>query len=50
MFDNSAEEATEDLIDVLGRVHKLTRSINPDIISTLQGTTFNNIEQYESLN
>ncbi|WP_433727813.1 helix-turn-helix domain-containing protein [Nocardia sp. CA-129566] len=39
----------EDVVDILSRVHKLSRSINPEIIRDLQTNTQLAIEQHETI-
>jgi len=42
-------EATEDLIDVLRRIQKLSRAVNPEVIGQLQDNLRFTIAQYETL-
>ncbi|MGW4330538.1 hypothetical protein ACWEKR_32195 [Nocardia sp. NPDC004573] len=41
--------ADDDLIDVLSRVHKLSRSVNAEVIQHLQRSTVRSIARYETL-
>lgn len=43
------EEVPADVIDILGRIHKLSRSISPEIVRHLQINTQGMIERYETL-
>lgn len=40
---------SNEMITVLGRIHNLSRSINPDVISLLQSSTAQSIAQYETI-
>ncbi|WP_330249706.1 helix-turn-helix transcriptional regulator [Nocardia sp. NBC_00565] len=44
-----SQGTTDELINVLGRIHKLNRSIDPDIIEHLADSTRLTIEQYETI-
>jgi len=45
-----ADQGTsEDLIEILSRIHKLSRSVNPEIIRQLQGSTRQSIASYETI-
>ncbi|WP_433683409.1 helix-turn-helix transcriptional regulator [Nocardia sp. CA-119907] len=44
-----AQGTTEELIDVLGRIQKLNRSIDPAIVEHLTNSTHLTIEQYETI-
>ncbi|WP_280442371.1 hypothetical protein [Nocardia brasiliensis] len=47
---SSADQGTsEELITVLTRVQKLTRSISPDVVQQLQTSTLLSIDEYETL-
>ena len=41
--------STEDVIDVLGRIQKLNKAINPDIICQLHDDLWHTVAQYEKL-
>ncbi|QIS02576.1 hypothetical protein F5X71_09805 [Nocardia brasiliensis] len=41
--------SSEELIGVLTRVHKLSRSISPDVVQQLQGSTLSSIAEYETI-
>ncbi|WP_431972300.1 hypothetical protein [Nocardia sp. bgisy134] len=45
----SYQGISEELITILARVHKLSRSINPEIIRQLQSITCESIAQYETV-
>lgn len=40
---------SEELIAVLARVHKLSRSMNPDVVDQLRDSTYRTITEYETL-
>ena len=44
-----ADQSPEDLVDVLGRIHMLRRTVDPDIIRQLRYRISGAIEQYETL-
>ncbi|WP_174188489.1 hypothetical protein [Nocardia barduliensis] len=45
----SAQNLSEELITVLARVHKLNRSVNPEILRQLQTSTRRSIARYETI-
>jgi transcriptional regulator with XRE-family HTH domain len=47
--DSTDQESTEDLIDVLGRIQRLGRTVNPQIVQQLQDNLHFTIIQYEKL-
>ncbi|MEU2035934.1 hypothetical protein [Nocardia amamiensis] len=49
MPHGASQGGSEELIDVLRRLHQLSRSINPEIIDQLQHSTLASIAQYEKL-
>ncbi|NKY56703.1 helix-turn-helix domain-containing protein [Nocardia flavorosea] len=44
-----SDESSEDLVDVLGRIHKLSRTTDPEIVRQLRSRTRTVIEEYETL-
>lgn len=43
------QESAEDVVDVLGRIQKLSRAVNPEIIRHLQDDLQHTLAQYENL-
>ncbi|MFE7720545.1 hypothetical protein ACFU44_16065 [Nocardia rhizosphaerihabitans] len=46
---DGGQGTTSDLLAVLRRVHKLSRSINPDVVEQLQTSTLHTIANYETI-